>query len=252
MKKISYTMELLSSLIISPRSAHALYKDVDDFFPSTNIKTTEKNLLQAISIIYPFYQYGAYEKYDPDNTEYYLPGSSIKGAFKQNNKKLNHFMADDIVVPYQCIVLRHLWKAQYLEDIEVSKAKFDTFFENVGIEMIKDETNLKGEVYLEDTIQFSEILNNANEDAKNKMNQMCEYLNNLQKKGYTNEVLKKNLHDIVDKLSSLKEEDNVILIGGYKGLLHSIVLGDIAEIKGALFIDSTTMLPHGLVRINFE
>lgn len=245
-------MQLLSSLIISPRSAHAFYKGVDDLCLPTDTKSLRTVEGKDVSVVYPFYQYGEYDKYDPDNAEYYLPGSSIKGAFLHKKEEWSHCMADDVVIPNnKRIVLHNLWKAQHLEDTDINKATFDLFFKNVGIEMIEYGTELKGEFYLEDTIQFSDILKDANKKTKDKMEQMYTYIQDLREKPYS-EALQNNLKNIENRLTSILHDNDVILLGGYKGLLHSMMLKSPAETKGGLFIDSKTMLPHGLVRIKFE
>lgn len=255
MKKITYTMKLLSSLIVSPRSGQAFYNGIDEFcrHPDVEIPHNKSNEKHEVKVVYPFYQYGNYEKYDPDHTDYYLPGSSIKGALLHQRIPGDHLMADDIPVPNSGVVLRNLWKAQFLE--EEGKAKIAPFFDNVGVEMIKDKTEMEGDIYLEQNIEFSEILEQAAKDTKDKMNQMCAYLQMLLMRKYRNEDLKKNLHMIEQKLSSLLNESDVILLGGYKGLLHSILLDynyNMTELTGGLFIDPETLLPHGIVKVRLS
>ena len=128
MKKITYTMKLLSSLIVSPRSGQALYKEIDEFClsPYVKIPDTKDDEKHEVRVVYPFYQYGEYERYDPEHANYYLPGSSVKGALLQHKRKGFKLMADDVPVPNLSIVLRSLWKAQYLDD--VGKAGFALFF----------------------------------------------------------------------------------------------------------------------------
>jgi CRISPR/Cas system CSM-associated protein Csm5 (group 7 of RAMP superfamily) len=75
MEKIKYTLSTLSSLIISPREGQAFYKELD--FDDV---VTEDG--KEINIIYPFYQYGIHDRYDPQQAKYYIPGSSIKGAIR--------------------------------------------------------------------------------------------------------------------------------------------------------------------------
>ena len=68
-------------------------------------------------VVYPFYQYGEYEEYDPDHAAYYLPGSSVKGALLQEkkNKKELHVMVEDVPVEKNGNILRNLVKAQHLD-----------------------------------------------------------------------------------------------------------------------------------------
>lgn len=121
MKKIIYEIEVLSSLIISHRSGQAFYKGIDEFYSHPKIETSNSEKIREPHVIYPFYQYGEYEKYDPNHANYYIPGSSIKGALCLPENMRNQIMADDIIVPNDKIVLRNLWKAQYLENKEEAK-----------------------------------------------------------------------------------------------------------------------------------
>lgn len=62
--------------------------------------------------------------------------------------------------------------------------------------------------------------------------------------------------DMNNNLSELFNcKDNIILLGGYKGLLHSIKLnkdyGDFfKKINNSIFMDIETNLPHGLAKIS--
>ena len=68
MKKITYTMKLLSSLIVSPRSGQALYKEIDEFClsPYVKIPDTKDDEKHEVKVVYPFYQYGEYENMIPN------------------------------------------------------------------------------------------------------------------------------------------------------------------------------------------
>ena len=92
------------------------------------------------------------KKYHPKDAEYYIPGSSVKGALLKDNNR-NILMADDIQVKNSDIVLRNLYKAQHIQ--EKATAEFSVFFENVGVEMIKAGANLQGSLYLKDDVEFS-------------------------------------------------------------------------------------------------
>lgn len=247
MKKTAYEMHLLSSLIVSPRSGHALYRGIDEFIKAPVADTPLLEGKNEVKVVYPFYQYGEYKKYDPEHAEYYLPGSSVKGALQLQKSSVKRLMADDVKVSNKDIVLRNLWKAQYLTD--ETEAKFETFFENVGNEMIKEGTNLQGVLYLEDDAEFTDILELANRDTKYKMKQMCAYIQSLLSAKYNMDLLQK-LDEIESELSCYLNDRDIILLGGYKGLLHSILLdNNMRNLSGGLFIDFKTMLPHGLVKI---
>ncbi len=251
MKKVIYEMEILSSTIISPRTGQAFYKGVD-FGLEANVADPSKiqTKAQEVGVIYPFYQYGEYEKYDPEHAAYYIPGSSIKGALCSLEASKKTVMADDILVPNSAIVLRNLWKGQYLE--QENQAKMEVFFGNVGVEMIKKGTRLEGEIYLNDQLHFSEILSDANKGTAVKIGQMCEYFQTILRKQDKKETFYNTVKQVQKSLRLLQKEKNIFLIGGYKGLLHSIQLKNkknLAEIKSGVFLDQESGLPHGLVRI---
>lgn len=251
MKKITYTMHLLSSLIVSPRAGMALYRGIDEFCEEPDLEPVDSasEKTREVKVIYPFYQYGEYRKYDPKNATYYLPGSSIKGALQSKKAAAGSFMVDDVMIPNANVRLRNLYKAQYLEDEKT--AEFGFFFDNVGVEMVQDGTELMGELYVEEGVEFSDVLKSANKDTKEKMHQMMEYLQMLLGRDYESE----NLNSILDQaergLACCLNEDDIILVGGYKGLLHSILIDHrMKELTGALFIDYKTVLPHGIVRVS--
>ena len=114
---------------------------------------------------------------------------------------------------------------------------------------------LSGELYLADGLSFrQEILGRANQGAKKKMGQMCKYLETLLDLNYKDENLNQSLKTMQKGLMAQSEKNNVILLGGYKGLLHSIVLkekqcGEDCT-SGSLFLDRETGLPHGLVELS--
>lgn len=249
MKKITYTMKTLSSVIVSPRAGQAFYADVDNLPPDLKAKDPVTAKEQSVKVVYPFYRYGEYAEYNPAQASYYLPGSSIKGALQWSRQRPTRLMADDVPIPNERIVLRNLWKAQYVQ--ESSEAKFDVFFENVGVEMLRADTKLEGELYLEDSTDFLWVLEQANRELTAKMRQMQEYLRKLQKGEYKKEEFAKTLAEIEESLCQLMKEKNILIIGGYKGLLHSILLKEYTEKPGSgLYIDRETLLPHGLVEIS--
>ena len=233
MRKISYKLELLSSLIVSPRSTQALYTGIDEFcqIAKTELPIWESKEEQETKVVYPFYQYGAYTRYDPEHAEYYLPGSSIKGVLMAAQEK-----------EYD------LWKAQYLQDPQ--KAAFAIFFNNVGVEMVKAHTKLHGDLYVETVSDFLDVIAQASKNAIKKMDQMHKYLQELLGKGYQNQELLESFERIYANLDLLLNEKNILILGGYKGLLHSILLDQNAkEFSGGVFIDFETFLPHGIVKI---
>lgn len=260
MKKITYTMKLLSSTIVSPRAGQAFYYGIHTFcrepvlYPPAFDSKGEK----AVKVVYPFYQYGMYEEYDPDHAQYYLPGSSVKGALLQKNEKKIHIMADDIPVDREQIVLKNLMKAQYVD--QYNEACFKPFFDNVGVEMLKAGSRLSGDLYLEDNTVFEEILEGTNSATAEKICQMCGYLEKLTKNEYKDTTFKEKLKKLLETLYPLGKRKDIILVGGYKGLLHSILLKtdrmdkmrrENRERGCGIFLDCEENLPHGLVSMQY-
>ncbi|WP_196603106.1 hypothetical protein [Pectinatus frisingensis] len=246
MQKIKYKLTAQSSLIVSPRMNTALYKELDEF--SLKQLTTNDNYLDKdkLNIIYPFYQYGEYTKYAPERAKYYLPGSSIKGALCQKRSSdSGNIMVDDIKVSNDDVVLRNLYKAQYVNDEQ--KADFAAFFPNVGVEMIKARATLTGDIYVKDKNYAISLIKSANDSAKKKLEQMLVYLDRL--KGQKEHFLL-HLNCAKFKITAIKDSDDIFLVGGYKGLLNSIEIEKAQqEINSAIFLDQETGLPHGIVKI---
>ncbi len=241
MQKMQFNITTLSTLIVSPRSSHSFYMDSD--------KDAKK-----FKVIYPFFQYGEYENYAPQNAAYYLPGSSIKGALcmgiAEADKKQPplSLLIDDIPIQNEWIVLNQLYKAQYVD--EPSQTRFAVFFDNVHVEMLKANVQLTGELYTHEKRTVEELFRRANETTRCRMLQMLAYLQKLQSIGGKEEFLIK-IKQIVENLTPLKDCNDVLLLGGYKGLLHSLQLQyDLTEInKGkGIYVDEDTTLPHGLIK----
>ncbi len=247
MEKIAYKLATLSSLIVSPRESKAFYEVLGEFSLQEIKEGTNYLEKTKLKVIYPFYQYGEYKTYAPESAEYYLPGTSVKGALRQGAFISDGFMADDVLVHNDGIVLRNLYKAQYLEDEQ--KAYFKVFFENVGVEMIKANVKLTGEFYIKDRESAEGLFKAANKSTRVKLNQMLGYLRELEERKYSKELLCE-LHMAVNNLSPLLDANDIFLFGGYKGLIHSMELKDSQqEITGAVFLDPEIMLPHGLAKI---
>jgi len=249
MEKINYRLTPLSSLIISPRNNLALYRELGEF-SIEQISDSDCLKKNKLRVIYPFYQYGEYGKYEeyvPGSGAYYLPGSSIKGALCQKDQDANQFMVDDVAVPAEAIVLRNLQKVQYLK--EEKKACQEPFFDHVGVEMVKKGVVLNGECYKDQLEIFKELIYKANRTAKKRIGSMRERLLRLEQKAYSDKLCGV-FHEVAEKLECVAENDNVFLLGGYKGLFHSMeVKADLPETEGAVFLDLEAMLTHGLVKI---
>lgn len=257
--KCEYTLETLSTIVISPRSSFAFYKGVD--FGDADLKNENMDV-KNIKIIYPFYQYGVYDQYSPEEAKYYLPGSSIKGALKSPSYADRICMVDDIPLSKDDITLRILHKAQYLHPqkntSEDKEAKFGPFFESVGVEMIKANRIFTGTFFVDDDI-INKILDEANEETRNKIEEMIAYMTHFSEISDLSEITSfKNrlpvLKKYVQKLQKIinHKEQKIILLGGYKGLLLSINKSISDVDKGAIYLDPQTLLPHGIVRITLK
>lgn len=261
MEKVDYQLTTLSSVIVSPRDSLAFYEASGDF---SGVTIVDGDKQVEIKQIYPFYRYGVYEEYAPNRAEYYLPGSSVKGALRQGRTERLDVMVDDVKVPGGEIVLRNLKKAQYLT--ETNKACFDTFFPQIGVEMLKAGTSLQGDAYFGTGLSPNSVLKDAHKITRFKIEQMLAYLSDLGQRNYDNKGLKHLLTRVSTRLADLLGDDSVLIIGGYKGLLHSIrvddevvkkMLNDVDKkekpsvMHSAVFIDPDTDLPHGLVKLNF-
>ncbi len=253
-KKEGYTLETLSTVVLSPREKEYFFVE-------------EEN-----NIIYPFYRYGIYEEYKEEAIQYYIPGSSIKGAvmgFNKKEKKRNHIMFDDILIKdKEDIGLYPLNKVQYvMQDKKTpKKIKIDTFFPNIRIEMLKANKKYKGEVFLQGS--FKEYLEETTQCTKRKVEKFCSQINAILDMSKDNiedknrEILnrlKENLKNVKDKIEQIKDE-YYIFLGGYKGFLLSAnfndemienekMTNDINEVSSAIYIDKEKNLPHGLVKI---
>jgi hypothetical protein len=246
---MTYKLNTLSGLIASPRANAALYEELDGF--SLEKLNAEAEYLEKskLKVIFPFYQYGEYTEYVPESAEYYLPGTSVKGMLCQGSSTPVDVMADDVQIHNDSIVLRNLYKVQYLKDEDEQKARYNVFFENVGVEMIKAHTELTGNIYVKDQELAKALFYDANKSTRAKLKQMLAYFCEHAKKNHTQDILGK-LQMAIDKMSPLLEANDIFLLGGYKGLLHSMEIKDPQrKLDGAVFLDIETMLPHGLIKV---
>lgn len=269
MIEVEYKITIKSSLIISPRSDRAFYKDLDNSIEEKCIKDINNKPLDhdkpldynKLKIIYPFYRYGIYDSYSPEKAEYYIPGTSVKGALtnpngKRTNKDIK-LMVDDIKISNDMIVLRNLYKIQYINDPN-KKTVLKPFFDNVGVEMVKGSQGngiLTGKLYTDSIKTVENLLENANSVTNEKIEKMIDYLNKIvnNKKEKIDRVndIKKVIYNINNLFKNESDKSEYLLfLGGYKGLINSICLDKNEKINSAVFIDCDTMLPHGLVSIN--
>lgn len=255
-KKSRYRLETLSAVILSPREQEAFY-----------LNETYK----GFKMIYPFYQYGDYKAYNPERAEYYIPGSSVKGAIGEAQ-----IMADDVSVSGGSIDLRCLYKVQNIKEPEEGLQKgvnirAEAFFPNVGVEMLKAGVRLEGELFCKGN-NVKDIIANTHTATMNKLSQWLQQFQMEQcASAIKNEAPKgekkiplvqiwKNTSLIYDEYRRDKNKNAaegevlsrtdcgnafLLLLGGYKGkLLSHTFKGEAPD--SAVYVDYETRLPHGL------
>lgn len=234
MQKYEIKLEAISSIILSPRMQGALYSEID--YKSN----------QDYKIIYPFYSFDyrydqPHKEYGKANT-YYIPASSLKGAFlldktveifehsksklginiqvessENEGKKTNfgkYFSFKDIKVQPDQITLDHLSKYQYLyqEEEGTKEPTLGPFFPKVGVERLKSGSILNGELIVKEIeVDWKKTCQNLNLIANIKIQ------NNIDKINYIKEIYEKKSKEAVVK----KLERNYM--DGLKKLLSVMV-----------------------------
>lgn len=255
LKEYSYKLETISSLILSPREQNAFVCSEKEKI-ACGLKET-----CPPKIIYPFYQYGSYEHYEPQKAQYYIPGSSIKGAMQLGGKK--NVLVDDILIDHSNIKLKRLCKVQHIPEVESDmkdrKAmKLEEFFPNIAVEMLKADKECLGKIYCNENI--FEIIKRIKKYSNIKLEQLSKRIQiilSLSKEGYEKEeecrealeIMNKQLKSLIDSSNSKKNE-TILILGGYKGRLLSGEFDD--KEKGSIYIDIYKKLPYGLVRMRLE
>lgn len=157
-----------------------------------------------------------YKEYSKANS-YYIPASSLKGAFlldktveifehsknklsintqvgnsENEGKKTNfgkYFSFKDIKVQLDQIALNHLSKYQYLyqEEEGTKEPTLDPFFPKVGVERLKRGSILNGELIVKEIeVDWKKTCQNLNLIASIKIQ------NNIDKISYIKEIYEKN------------------------------------------------------------
>lgn len=278
-RRIELEINTLSYCIVSPRESQAFYEGIDF------VKDDIDELLKGINVIYPFYRYGTYDNYNPKEAEYYIPGSSIKGAllryFDKNDNIRKQLMVDDIVMDkgYGQIKLKKIWKYQNIHTknnnvennkLGEKKVEYEEFFSNVAFEMLCPDETLIADVYIAKDAEKSmeDILKEVHKNTMDKLDAFIKYLNEVKEKVYessknTQEEEQNKLNMLLTKIeqhikniNKVKAEKGYLMyLGGYKGLIRALK-GNLNEDKinigekGALFIDNDNGLPYGIVKIN--
>ena len=252
MKIYHYTVRTLSPVILSPRSSMAFYKGID--YDENDV---------GYNMIYPFYQYGEYDLYNPVKAKYYIPGSALKGAFTPvaaiPNDALSLFVDDIRIESKDSIEVISLNKSQYFDGPGNTIPKINAFFDGiVGIECLKAGVELTGEVRYTD--DFNALIQNCSDKAKtrsqNDVNRLKKYISDI-KQPYdynTNVDSKAAYHNVINQIDAIKaniegyiKQDNLVLLGGYKGVIRSLNLPN-EDTKGAIFATKDNV-PFGFAEI---
>lgn len=264
LQRYEYRLKTLSTLVMSPRNHQGHYLVAGDFKRAdieqnlNHVMTDSENASpNRVNIIYPFYQYGAYSSYDPKNTEYYIPSSSIKGAILSNGpqpKAPVNMMVDDIIVQSTHLQLRGLYKLQYLSEATNHSVRLEHFFPNVAVEMLAAGTEYTGTLFCDENIH--EYLQVSQRNTQDKLTQLKDRLRaangaSLIEDGGRIERLKNNIDSIMQAMLR-NTEAHTLLLGGYKGLALSGVFPNTAfnKVDSAVYVDQSKDVPHGLVQID--
>ncbi|UTR13115.1 hypothetical protein MM221_10620 [Salipaludibacillus sp. LMS25] len=265
-RKYNYRMKTYSTLVLSPRDHQGFYKAAGDFIPEDLEKQASEHVnKERVNIIYPFYQYGTYPRYAPAEIQYYIPGSSIKGALPGigTEKGKPSLMVDDIRVKSEDIQLYHLQKVQNIskEDTPIAVAEF---FPNVAVEMLRADSEYSGELFYvvsksntklkhEPELYFRE----ADQATRTKLEQLVQRIKlrfDQVKKEEDQLILselRKNVQAILNEPQADSSNNFLLILGGYKGLmLSAISIRD--DYNSAVYLDKTKRLPHGLVQLTLE
>lgn len=248
-----------STVALSPRGQNGYYEGLQFNWADFGKEGEVKNF----NIIYPFYQYGCYKNYDPEHTQYYIPGSSVKGAIGSSELGI-----DDMVVNYKDIELKKLYKLQHRppmgkENENNKKVKLEEFFPKLAVEMLKEGVTLIGDAFCrEDPEHF---LLNTRRNTDKKLLQLYTTLDEIIENGLIDaegedssktkerlENVRKNIQNTKYEAQYLESNAAFIFLGGFKGLLLSKIYAETETLNGGIYIDRKNELPHGLVKISLE
>jgi hypothetical protein len=244
LKKYTYQLKTLSKVILSPRQQQAFYRGID-------FENEEK----GINVIYPFYQRGEYTRYQKEN-QYYIPGSSIKGALLAPQTSHPKLFVDDLPLETENIVLSQLHKLQNTGENE-RQLKLNIFFPNVGIEMCEAGIELTNKGVLFSKKSPESYFEKESDRTKKMIKKWLQSLGELCDLNEVEENTKDELNQTIYNLNLIQnqqkpnEKTYLMFLGGYKGLLLSKVYQYNEETpQNGFFIDKDTYLPYGLVEIS--
>lgn len=194
----------------------------------------------------------------------------------------------DINIESRYIELNNLYKFQYLyqeverennnrqggagdkQNLVYKSPKLEPFFSGVAIEMMGIGKKFKGEVLLSskelEELLKKELSESVSETKEKLKNYICEIKQRIEsinswinggklKKDEEKEDYISKLENIENNIKSLCEAKKTLLfLGGYKGILGSLTppLDKDKKVKNGFYIDKDSMLPYGLVEINWD
>lgn len=268
-EKFSVQLTTLSKLSISPRGFQAMYRGID-------FKETDE---QDFSQIYPFYSYSN-RNMEETAVEYYIPGSSLKGALELNDCMRREMLFQDRKLENVKMEVSPVSKFQYVnpdlvsgkkENEEMKKPCYEAFFPNIGIEFLPCSTKFTMEVFIkknsndEDSLQ--EVLQKTHLNSINKLrNYSCKVKSILEAFHFQgldeNQTglnmlwyAEKSLRGVLQEFE--KSNDYLIFLGGFKGLLGANgKIKDPESVESGLYFDlvdetQKRLLPYGLAKIRF-
>lgn len=261
-RKYHYRMKTYSTLVLSPRDHQGFYKAAGDFaLEDLDKRASEHVKKDRVNIIYPFYQYGTYPRYAPAETQYYIPGSSIKGALPRTGAEEGKpsLRIDDIRVRNENIQLYHLQKVQNLSK-EDAPIEIDEFFPNVAVEMLRADSEYAGELFYDASRSENKpehYFREADQATRTKLKQLIQKVKEILEQEIKGEdrfilnELRNNVQAILDEPKADNSNNYLLILGGYKGLMLSVISGRVSY-KSAIYLDMMKRLPHGLVQVTLE
>lgn len=278
----------ISSVILSSRGENALYTGIDFARIEKNGNIGIESNGDKVKMIYPFYSYedrNFNSNYSFEfSKKYYIPGSSLKGALLSNqnvNLRLEgidgnirrKILVKDIEIKKTQIELKNIFKFQYLYQERQKQQetkdnhkipKLEEFFPALALEMLKSGENFEGNILLKfSEEEFRSILKQTFAVTIQKLERYMKEIDNriakLKSWKKNGELQTQNAFDeSIKQLQKIKEAikkqissgKNMIFLGGYKGILGSILGQSNMEIRNGFYIDIKTNLPYGLVEIS--
>ncbi|MDQ0659931.1 hypothetical protein [Paenibacillus sp. W2I17] len=264
LQRYQYRLKTLSKLAMSPRDHEGLYLAAKEFKREDVIKhlssesaSDESDRANKVNIIYPFYQYGAYSPYNPIKAEYYIPGSSLKGALLPKGvndtvKRSSKLMVDDIPVESKDVRLNQLNKLQNMSEGRTEPIVLKEFFPNVAVEILEAESDYTGELFYEGDLHT--MLQAAQQQTMCKLAQFIDKLGVVSDEILVDDNTKQHVVQLKKNIQSLIDDDRdrcILLLGGYKGLALSGVFKNVkfGKVDSAVYVDTNKGLPYGMVEI---